>query len=49
MSVAVWIGTRKGAFVARSKDRKTWKSVLAENLPGRDRRWAGLSPPRPIQ
>src|ERR1700686_2957788 len=25
MSVAVWIGTRKGAFVARSKDRKTWK------------------------
>lgn len=24
-SVAIWIGTRKGAFVARSKDRKTWK------------------------
>jgi len=22
---ALWIGTRKGAFVARSKDRKTWK------------------------
>jgi len=21
----LWIGTRKGAFVARSKDRKTWK------------------------
>jgi hypothetical protein len=23
--VAIWIGTRKGAFVARSKDRRTWK------------------------
>jgi hypothetical protein len=24
-SLAVWIGTRKGAFVFRSKDRKQWK------------------------
>ena len=24
-SVTLWIGTRKGAFAARTKDRKTWK------------------------
>lgn len=23
--LAIWLGTRKGAFVCRSKDRKTWK------------------------
>ena len=31
MSVTVWIGTRKGAFVARSKDRKT-ESVTVGRL-----------------